>query len=102
MTVPVSCIVEPLNNGQVGKDHFVHYREVILFRRQKSNVTLYMYIGWCIGKCSLYRGDPSIINSEPPLYMYITLLYGAHVWRLCSIYHCLACCDARYPRIYRA
>ena len=25
--------VEPLNNGHVGTDHFVHYREVVLFQR---------------------------------------------------------------------
>ena len=25
--------VEPLNNGHIGTDHFVHYREVVLFQR---------------------------------------------------------------------
>ena len=27
--------VEPLNNGHIGTHHFVHYREVVLFQRQK-------------------------------------------------------------------
>ena len=25
--------VEPLHNGHIGTDHFVHYREVVLFQR---------------------------------------------------------------------
>ena len=28
-----TCTVEPLNNGHIGTDHFVHYREVVLFQR---------------------------------------------------------------------
>ena len=28
-----SYTVEPLNNGHIGTDHFVHYREVVLFQR---------------------------------------------------------------------
>ena len=44
--------VEPLNNGHIGTDYFVHY--------PLSEVKLYChYIGWCIGKCPL---------SEVPLY----------------------------------
>ena len=27
------CTVEPLNNGHIGTDHFVHYGEVVLFQR---------------------------------------------------------------------
>ena len=34
--------VEPLT---IGMDHFAHYREVVLFRRQKMYCH---YIGWCI------------------------------------------------------
>ena len=30
----ILCTVEPLNNGHIGIDHFVHYREVVLFQRQ--------------------------------------------------------------------
>ena len=29
----IKCTVEPLNNGHIGADHFVHYREVVLFQR---------------------------------------------------------------------
>ena len=29
----VPYTVEPLNNGHIGTDHFVHYREVVLFQR---------------------------------------------------------------------
>ena len=54
--------VEPLNNGHIGTDHFVHYREVVLFRRQKC--TYCHNIGWCIRKCPLYRG---VLYSECPL-----------------------------------
>ena len=50
--------VESLNNGHIGTDHFVHYREVVLFQRYCH------YIGWCIGKCPLYRG---VLYSECPL-----------------------------------
>ena len=32
--------VEPLNNGHIGTDHFVHYREVVLFQR----IRLHWYI----------------------------------------------------------
>ena len=32
--------VEPLNNGHIGTDHFVHYREVVLFQRQKCIATI--------------------------------------------------------------
>ena len=28
-----TCTVEPLNNGHIGTDHFVHYREIVLFQR---------------------------------------------------------------------
>ena len=35
--------VEPLNNGHIGMDHY-------------GEVVKKMYIGWCIGKCPLYRG----------------------------------------------
>ena len=28
-----TCTVEPLYNGHIGTDHFVHYREVVLFQR---------------------------------------------------------------------
>ena len=31
--------MEPLNNGQIGTDHFVHYREIVLFKRQKCIAT---------------------------------------------------------------
>ena len=44
---PDTHTVEPLNNGQIGMDHFVHDREVKMYCH---------YIGWCIGKCPLYRG----------------------------------------------
>ena len=43
------------SNGHIGTDHFVHYREVVLFQRYCH------YIGSCIGKCPL---------SEVPLYMF--------------------------------
>ena len=52
--------VEPLNNGHIGTDHFVHYKEVVLFRRQNA----FTHVGWCIGKCPLYRG---VLYSECPL-----------------------------------
>ena len=32
------CTMEPLNNGHIGMDHFVHHREVVLFRKQKYTV----------------------------------------------------------------
>ena len=32
--------VEPLNNGHVGTDHFAHYRDVVLFQRQKCITTI--------------------------------------------------------------
>ena len=31
--------VEPLNNGHIGTDHFVHYSEVVHFWRQKVSFT---------------------------------------------------------------
>ena len=33
--VPLRCIytVESLNNGHIGTDHFVHYREIVHFQR---------------------------------------------------------------------
>ena len=34
VSLPLHTTVEPLNNGHIGTDHFVHYREVVLFRRQ--------------------------------------------------------------------
>ena len=36
----LECTVEPLNNGHIGTDHFVHYREVVLFQRQKCIATI--------------------------------------------------------------
>ena len=32
--------VEPLNNGHIETEHFVHYREVVLFQRQKCIATI--------------------------------------------------------------
>ena len=57
----ITITVEPLNNGHIGTDHFVHYREVVLFQEVKMHCH---YIGWCIGKCPLYRG---VLYSECPL-----------------------------------
>ena len=44
------------NNGHIGTDHFVYYREVVLFQ---SKIYCH-YIGWCIGvsfiqRCPLFR-----------------------------------------------
>ena len=38
--------MEPLNNGHIWTDYFVHYREVVFFQRQNCHT-----IGWCIGQC---------------------------------------------------
>ena len=35
-----TCTVEPLNNGHIGMHHFVHYREVVLFQRQRCIATI--------------------------------------------------------------
>ena len=32
--------VEPPKKGHIGMDHFVHYREVVLFQRQKCIATI--------------------------------------------------------------
>ena len=45
--------VEPLNNGHIETDYFVHYREIVLFSEAKM---FCHYIAWCIKKCPLYRG----------------------------------------------
>ena len=50
--------LEPLNSGHIGNDH---YGEVVLFLRK-----CYHCIGWCIGKCHIYRGlDVAFIPTDP-------------------------------------
>ena len=58
--------MEPLNNGHIGMDHFVHYREVVLSQRQKCIATIWagalgsvLYAGVLYSECPL---------SEVPLY----------------------------------
>ena len=70
--------VEPLNNGHIGTHHFVHYREVVLFQRQKMYCH---YIDWCIGKCPLYRG---VLYSECPLSE--VPLYNLNAYHLATLH----------------
>ena len=59
--------MKPPNKGHTGVDHFVHYREVVLYLEVKMYC---YYIGWCIRKCPLYRGArySECPLSEVPLY----------------------------------
>ena len=43
--------VEPLRNGHIGTDHFVHYREVVLFWRQICIATIQQKLQ----RCPLFR-----------------------------------------------
>ena len=49
--------VEPLNTGHIGVDHFVHYREIVLFWRQKSVACIYI--------CRLVHWE-SVLYTEVP------------------------------------
>ena len=49
--------MEPLNNEHIGTDHFVHYREVVLFRG-KNVLPLYRLVHWKVSfiqRCPLFR-----------------------------------------------
>ena len=49
-----ACTVEPLNIGHIGTDHFVHYREVVLFQRQNVS-PLYRLVHRKAQRCPLFR-----------------------------------------------
>ena len=52
-------------------DHFVHYREVVLFQRQKCIATIYnvhVHVGWFIGKCPLFRVSFIEVSTVPKGY----------------------------------
>ena len=67
--------VEPLNDGHIGMDHFVHYREVVLFQRKNVYRLVHpLYIG------VLYP------LSEVPLYYLCAPMYTIHA---CCYIYCL-------------
>ena len=69
--------VEPLYNGHIGTDHFVHYREVVLFQRYCH----YIHVGWCVEKCPLYSGvlyQRFHCNGRVTLYQYVSYFISAY------------------------
>ena len=59
-----TCTVEPLNNGHIVTDRFVHYREPVLIQKQKC-----MQVGAL--ESVLYSECPS---PEVPLYLTVATL----------------------------